>query len=408
MSLRIDADLLIDGVGGKQEAASVICEGGKISYVGPTSGAPNAEKILKTSVVMPGMWECHTHFTGFTQPSVEQAATLDAAEAAARCTWDLREVLLSGFTSVREMGGLGVYLKPVVDEGTIKGPNIYASGQLLSTTGGHGDIHNMKLELVDRLGELSIGRLADGPYECMKAVREQVRLGADAIKICASGGVMSKIDNPIDQQFSVEEIRAITEEAARSRISVAAHCHGALGIQAAIDGGVHTIEHGTYLNEELADQMIEKGMILVSTRYVVEKLRPLSDSPNMPKYAREKAKKIIDIHLESMKIALKKGVKMALGTDIFVSGPGNAMRHGENALELKHHVDVGMSPMDAIVMATSNGPLTLGARAPLSGQLKGGYDADILLIEGNPLEDIQILTRRELITVIKRGEVVTP
>ncbi len=407
MKLRIDTQLLIDGIGGKHTNQSVVCEDGKITFVGSSDVAPVCEEVMDTPVLMPGMWECHTHFTGFTRPDIEQAATISPAEAAARATWDLKELLLSGFTSVREVGGLGVYLKPVVDEGTIPGPNIYASGRLLSTTAGHGDIHNMKLELVDRLGEMSIGRLADGPVECMRAVREQIRLGADAIKICTSGGVMSKIDNPIDQQFTLEEIRAITSEAARSRISVAAHCHGALGIKAAIEGGVHTIEHGTYLTEDLADQMKEKGMILVSTRYVVEKLKVMAQSPSMPEYAREKALKITDIHEESMRIAIRKGVPMALGTDIFVSGSGHAVRHGENAMELKYHVDLGMSPMDAIVMATSMGPKTLGERAPKSGQITIGYDADLLLLDANPLDDITVLTKREHIRVLKGGKLVS-
>lgn len=217
---------------------------------------------------------------------------------------------------------------------------------------------------------------------------------------------MSKIDNPMHQQFSHEEQKAIVEEAKRSEVAIAAHCHGSAGIRSALEAGVTTIDHGTYLTEELADLMIEKGAILIPTRYAIEKLLQNVDKEDLPDYVVEKITAMGDQHMDALKIAIRKGVKIAVGTDIFVSGPGNIFTWGENALELKYLVDAGMSEMDAIVAATGNAPATLGPRAPKSGMLKVGYDADILLLEKNPLENIENLLDKSAMTVIKQGKII--
>lgn len=161
-------------------------------------------------------------------------------DAGARATADLARYIEGGVTSIREVGGYGVELAPVVAEGSITGPNIYGAGEVLSTTGGHGDIHSIPLDIYEGISARSriVGRLTDGPSECVKAVREQLRRNARVIKICASGGVMSEVDHPIHQQFSDEELQAIVAEAARAERVVAAHCHGKPGIMAALRAGL--------------------------------------------------------------------------------------------------------------------------------------------------------------------------
>src|SRR5262249_62061337 len=175
----------------------------------------------------------------------------------------------AGITSVREVGGLGVHLARAVAEGVLEGPAIYAAGAILSITGGHADLHSYPLPWIGdfgvHYGEL---RLADGLAECMRGVREQLRQNARVIKVCASGGVMSEIDDPIHQQFTVTELRSIVEVAGLAERVVAAHCHGKPGIMAAVEAGVRTIEHGTYLDDEACAAMREAGVILVPTRAI--------------------------------------------------------------------------------------------------------------------------------------------
>ncbi|MFT7476644.1 MAG: imidazolonepropionase-like amidohydrolase [Verrucomicrobiales bacterium] len=204
------------------------------------------------------------------------------------------------------------------------------------------------------------------------------------IKVCASGGVMSEIDHPMHQQFSDEELRAIVEEAARAERIVAAHCHGNAGIMAALRAGCHTIEHGSFLTEEACDLMVEQGAILVPTRFVIEALLPQME--NLPRYAYEKGLMVADAHAMSLKLAISKGVKIAAGCDIFVSG----QMYGENGLEIMHLINAGLTDLEAIEAATATGPETLGPQAPMSGQLLEGYDADVIALDANPLDDRSI------------------
>ena len=257
----------------------MVAEGATITYAGSASSAPKTDDatVEEVNVLLPGLWDCHAHLFGSTQWSLEMASFLPPATSGARATADLANYIAGGVTSVREVGGYGVELAPVVDEGSLVGPTIYGAGAVLSTTGGHGDVHAIPLDFYEALGDHGriLGRLCDGPAECTKAVREQLRKNARVIKICASGGVMSEVDHPIHQQFSDEELAAIVSEAARAERVVAAHCHGKPGIMAALRAGVKTIEHGTYLDEEAAELMKEKDAILVATRFVVEELMGL-------------------------------------------------------------------------------------------------------------------------------------
>jgi len=381
MTVRIEADLLIPGRGDPIEHGTVVMDNGKVAYAGPTADAPDTPdaEVTVVPVVMPGLWECHAHFIGLAEPNLEKLVTEPTARLAARAVGDLHRTLMGGVTSAREMGGIGLDIQPAIAAGQVSGPSVYGAGKILSTTGGHADIHGVPLDALHTIDY--IGELCDGVPEVTRAVRLQLRRNARVIKICASGGVMSEIDHPIHQQFSHEELVAIVEEAARAERYVGAHCHGLPGIMAALNAGVQTIEHGSYLDEEAADIMIEQGAILVPTRFVIDIL--LQEEATLPRYAYEKAQMVADHHANALKIAVAKDVKIAMGTDIFISGD----LYGQNSFEIKLLQDAGMTALEAIEAATANGPDTLGPQAPLSGQLRDGYDADVIAINFNPLVD---------------------
>ncbi|MDQ7910854.1 amidohydrolase family protein [Phytohabitans sp. ZYX-F-186] len=389
--LRIEADLLIPGRGEPVRDGAVVVDGDLVGYAGPAATAPptpGAETVRATTV-MPGLWDCHTHLLGLPGVDSGQIPREPLALRGARSTVDLRAALDAGVTSVRELGGLGVQLARAVAEGTVDGPRIYAAGAILSTTGGHGDIHGFPLPWVHDIaattGEL---RLCDGPAECAKAVREQLRRDAQVIKVCASGGVVSEVDHPIHQQFTGAELRAIVEVAGLAERAVAAHCHGKPGIMAALAAGVRTIEHATFLDEESAAAMRESGAIMVTTRTAPHDVMA---SRSAPAYALAKFDALRDRQIAAIALAHEAGVTLAAGTDIMVSGAGRPASWGRHGRELPLLAGCGLTPLEAIEAATAAGPATLGPRAPRSGQLLPGYDADVLTLDADPLADLTVL-----------------
>lgn len=398
--MRLDADILIPGRGEPVANGSVVINGGRISYAGPSGGAPG-EPDAHLSALMPGMWDCHAHYTGMSEANLEYDARTNNATKAARATADVAETLMAGVTSVREPGGLGIFIRHAVNEGRIAGPNIYSAGRILSTTGGHADVHSLPIEWVAGAPGFGLGELCDGEAACLRAVRLQLRQGADLIKVCASGGVASEIDHPIHQQFSAAELRVIVEEAARAERGVAAHCHGKSGIMAALAAGVTTVEHGSYLDEEAATAMVEAGAILVPTRFIVEEGLKLEGV--WPDYAMRKMRTVAEHHDRALKTAIAAGVTIAAGADVFFSGPMGRRRTSE----VRCLIEAGMTPLAAVEAATANAPLTLGAQAPHTGILEEGYDADIVAFDVNPLEDITIWGDPSRVThVWKSGELV--
>jgi imidazolonepropionase-like amidohydrolase len=385
MTTRIVADVLIPGRGDPVDRGTLVLERDQIVYAGPTAGAPPSssdDDVHEVPVAMPGLWDCHTHLVGITAADVEKLATTDPMVMAARAVDDAGRMLDGGVTSVRDVGGPGLRLAPVVEEGRARSPRIYGAGRILSTTGGHGDLHSFPIDFVNHVGcSTGFGYLCDGVPEVLKAVRTNLRSNARLIKICASGGVMSEVDHPIHQQFSDEELAAIVQEAARAERIVAAHCHGKPGIMAALRAGCHTVEHGSWLDEEAADLMVERGAMLVPTRFVIDAL--LGEADALPRYAYEKGLMVAGVHEQAMKIAIAKGVRIAAGCDIFVSG----RFYGEGSREILHLINAGMTDLDAIEAATANGPETLGPQAPHTGQLVAGYDADVIALDANPLDD---------------------
>jgi imidazolonepropionase-like amidohydrolase len=406
---RIEADLLIPGKGDPVRDGVVILDGPRIGYAGPAASAPPAVPgvpVSRAVTVLPGLWDCHGHFLGTRSFDLGQLVLDPMALRGARSARDLRAALDAGVTSVREVGGLGVFLARAVAEGVLDGPSIYAAGAILSTTGGHGDLHAYPLEwMVSWAGQAGTMRLADGPDDCVRAVREQLRRNAKVIKVCASGGVLSEVDDPIHQQFTLAELRAMVEVAGLAERVVAAHCHGKPGIMAALQAGVRTIEHGTYLDDECCDAMRETGAILVPTRTIVEDI--LANKDDVPDYARVKLEAIADTHAQAVTLAYERGVTIAMGTDIGLTGPDLPNSWGQNGSEPGYLVKLGLTPLEAIEASTATGPLTLGPQAPRSGQLAEGYDADVITLDADPLDSIGVLADPDHVTgVWTRGRAV--
>lgn len=403
MTTRIEAKRLVPGRGEPTEDGVVIIEESLITYAGAGASAPETPgaETIKTDTVMPGMWECHGHFIGTYSANIADIHTTRPQLASMRVTADAGRVLDAGFTSVREMGGLGVHLDRAVEEGQVRGPNVYASGSMLSMTAGHGDDHGVDMGAARLSRERAWGEdnVVDGPDECRAGVRRMLRLGAKVIKVHASGGVMSELDDPHLPQFSLEELEVIVDEATRMERLVGAHCHGKRGIMNALEAGIKTIEHGTYLDEEAADAMIEAGAILVPTRFIIDFLQAEGAKRGMPEYAQKKMAVAARHHKDAITLANEKGVKIALGTDIWATG-----LWGRNGEEVALMAECGMTSLEAIEAATANGPDTLGPQAPNSGILEEGRDADVICVSGDPTDDVSILGSPDSIThVFKNG-----
>ena len=311
---RIDAEILIPGRGDPIQPGILIYSAsetaggtGKILFVGKPEDLPQTYRKLPTQVsapvLMSGLWDCHVHFLGEARPTLEHLALLPQALAGARGARDVAATLNAGFTSVREVAGYGVELSQAVNEGWLPGPNIYSSVAAISQTAGHGDLHTMPLALIkDTINHGLPMCICDGVDECIKSVRLQIRRGAKVIKVCATGGVMSRIDSPTAPQFFPPELRAMVEEAARASLIVAAHCHGKAGIMAALEAGVRTIEHGSYLDKEAIDLMLDKGAMLIATRSIIA--MGVDHPENMPPESYKKMLEIADDHKKAYAAAV--------------------------------------------------------------------------------------------------------
>lgn len=402
---RIESDLILTGDGSALDDGVVVVRDNTIAYAGPSGSAPPTPELttVRVPAVMPGMWDAHCHFFGIPVPNLEALVTQPMTVRAMRVTRDAERTLNAGFTSVREVGGLGVYLARAISEGFVDGPTVYAAGSILSTTGGHGDIHSIPeawMEGPERIDDLE---LCDGPDDCRRAVRRQLRKGATVIKVCASGGVLSQYDDPQHQQFTHDELVAIVGEAAMADRIVAAHCHGKAGIMAAVRAGVKTIEHGTYLDREAARAMADTGAILVATRFVGAELLSQPPERGLAEFARRKLTETFRRGREAVEAALQEGVTIAVGTDILTSDD----QWGRNGQELSLLVECGMSPDQAIVAATGVGPLTVGPQARGRSIVRDGEPADLIALPNDPRNDIGLLADAENVThVWKDGRLV--
>ena len=365
--------LIIDGNGGEPlEGGSLLVKDGFIEAVGPAEAveAPAEAEVsdLGGKVLMPGLIDAHVHLMGLKNMAAITWVLDDPMVRAMRAVMDAWKVLDAGFTTVRDCGGVnGLRLKEAIEGGDVVGPRILAAGRAITQTGGHGDpIHFLPVEWSARS---LLGRMADGVSEVRKASREQLRDGADFLKIMTTGGVMSERDVSTSCQYSPEEIRACVEEAKNAQVKTTTHAQGTKGIKNAIVCGIDCIEHGFYLDDECIELMIAKGVNLVPTLAIVDAIATRGPSAGVLATSVEKARVAQKAHLASFRKAYAAGVLCGLGTD-YLTDPMSPM--GDNALELKLYVEWGgLSAMEAIVCATKNNSKVLGLEEK-TGTLEAG------------------------------------
>lgn len=409
MGLIIKNVMVFDGSGSVPWGpATVIVEGDRISKLGPLDELELPEELGtgwwvidgQGKLLMPGLVDCHVHITGSCDPDELKALKELVPHAAIRSTINARDTLEAGFTAVRDAGGgnlIDVALKQAINEGLVPGPRLQVACRGLSITGGHGDSRNGWPPEIEFKGRYVV----DSPDEARRAAREQLRDGADHIKLHATGGVMSEGDLPTARGLTLEEMRAAIEEAHNVGKKTMAHAQGSTGIKNAILAGISSIEHGFYLTDEIIELMLKKDVFLVATLCAVHHIVEKGIEGGIPKYGVEKAREAKQAHLDSFLKAYKAGVKIAMGTD--AATPFNC--HGNNAQELELMVNAGMKPRDALVSATARGAELMGWGDRM-GQVKLGFWADLILVDGNPLEDVKVLQdKRNIKLVIKGGEI---
>ena len=394
---------LIDGTGKPAiQNAVVVITDNMITAVG-TSGqvqVPAGAKVidLGDATLMPGFIDAHTHVIGriLGDPAGTTAAVKDYDSFAAILgTRNANNILLAGFTTIRNVGAPNfddMALRKAITEGFVPGPRMMAAGHSIGITGGHCDENGFKPGLLD--GGIKQG-IANGPEEVRAAVRYQVKYGADVIKTCATGGVLSEGDAVGATQYTYEEMKALVDEAHKLDRKVAAHAHGTEGIKIAVRAGVSSIEHGSFLDEEGARMMVEKGTYLVPTLMAGEQVEKLAKSGVLKGLIAEKAFAAAAAMRNGIRVAKKNNVKMALGTDSAV------IPHGTNGHEFTLMVEWGgLSPMESIVAGTMGGATLLGWDKKI-GSLEPGKWADIAAVSGDPLTDIHKM--ESAVFVMKNG-----
>ena len=397
-----EGGVLIDGTGVPPlPDAAIFVRDGFIEAVGPVGTVnipPDALHIdVAGKTLMPGLIDAHIHLQGVLSTDPLEMVFEAPEVRCVRSAMDLWRLLDAGFTTVRDCGEPNaLFLRKAVDQGTILGPRIISCGVIITQTGGHGDpAHSLPAEWITQRG---LTRMADGVDECRKAAREQLRRGADFIKFCSTGGILSENDDPGFSQYSLPELQALVEEAHRAGRKAAVHAQGNEGIRNAVRAGVDTVEHGSLADEETIALMVDKGVILVPTLSLGRAIVERGTEFGLPPVFVEKAKRIKDMKLRSFELACRAGVRMACGSD-YLSDPMTPM--GENALELFHQAACGRSPMEVIVSATKVGAEALGIEKKV-GTLEPGRLADLIVVDGDPLKDISILTDRDHILAVYR------
>ena len=354
---------------------------------------------LRDKTVMPGLMDMHVHLENETGPRRYLDRFVEnEADIAFNALIFAKTTLMAGFTTVRDLGGTGVNisLRNAINSGKVDGPRIITSGKSIAPTGGHADPTNgMKRELMGDPGPES--GVINGVADARKAVRQQVKFGADVIKITATGGVLSVAKDGNAPQFQQDEINAVIETAADFGIHVAAHAHGDEGMKRAITGGIHSIEHGTYMSDETMGMMINTGTWYVPTITAGKSVAEYAKIPGYyPAPVKAKAETIGPLIQDTFGRAYKKGVKIAFGTDAGV------FPHGENYREFIYMTEMGMPNLEAIQTATLRASQLLGMEDQI-GSIEKGKIADIIAVDGNPEEDIEVM--KNVIFVMKEGKV---
>jgi imidazolonepropionase-like amidohydrolase len=395
----IHAGHLLDVKTGKiLDNVTVVIDGEKITSVSGGGGEQSENQggarviNLPNATLLPGLIDAHTHLTfdpnfGYQELgiSIPKEALIGAKNA--------RITLEAGFTTVRNVGARGytdIALRDAINEGMVPGPRILASGPALSITGGHCDQNLLPYEW-----HANSDGAADGVEGVQHKVREIIKYGADVIKVCATGGVLSKGDDPRASQYTLEEMKAIVADAHRLGRKVAAHAHGAQGIAWAAEAGVDSIEHGSYIDDAGIAMMKKNGTYLVPTLYLADWMRENAARIGLPAMYAVKMKDVTAVSRQNIKKAFNAGVKIAFGTDAAV------YPHGLNAHEFAVYVQIGMTPLQAIQTATVNAADLLGWSK--IGSIESGNFADLIAVNGDPLKDVTLLENP--VMVMKGGAV---
>ncbi len=395
----IRAGHLLDVKSGKMLAdQAIVIEGEKIVSVGPagsakTDGATMVDRSRDT--VLPGLIDAHTHLTGDPRDSGYNRLGISVPREALTGAKNARITLLAGFTTVRNVGADGytdVALRDAINAGDVPGPRMLVSGPALSITGGHCDNDLLPFEY-----HATADGVADGIAAVQQKVRQNIKYGADLIKVCATGGVMSRGDDPQASQYTLEEMKAIVADAHRLGRKVAAHAHGAQGILWASEAGVDSVEHGSYIDDAAIAVMKKNGTYLVPTLEAGQWLMDNAAQLHKPDWVIAKTKSVMSVAHQNIQHAFASGVKVAFGTDAAV------YPHGLNAQEFALMVKLGMSPMSAIQAATVNAADLLGWSDKV-GSIEPGKWADIIAVDGDPTKDVTTLEHVRF--VMKGGEVV--
>ena len=387
---------ILDVRSGKLINADILVESGVIKKVAKNIPIKSEYEIidLRDMTVLPGLMDAHVHLTGNTDLKGNEGISESSYLATIYGVKNAKETLMAGFTTVRNVGASNysdVALRDGIEQKAIVGPTLLVSGPPLGITGGHCDSNILPAEY-----EYKAQGVADGPWEVRRKVRENKKYGVDLIKYCATGGVMSKGTNVNNRQYTLDEMKAIVDEAHTLGMKVAAHAHGLQGIRMAIEAGVDSIEHSSLIDQETVNFAISKGVFLAMDIYVSDYILGEGAKNGIPEYSLEKERIVGKKQRENFKMAFESGAKMAFGTDAGI------YPHGKNARQFKYMVQWGMTPIEAIQASTINTAELFGLNN--IGEIKESFDADIVAVMGNPLDDITLLENIDF--VMKEGQII--
>ncbi len=377
---------------------AIVIEGDKIMQIAPSSeikaAAGDTTIDLPDATLLPGLIDMHTHLTFELSSLGYQGLGISTAREALHGARNARRTLEAGFTTVRNLGAkdyADIALRDAINDGDVIGPRIVASGPAMGISGGHCDEN-----LLPPAFHFQGGGVADGVEAVQHRVREIIKYGADVIKICATGGVLSKGDDPNASQYTLEEMKAIVADAHRLGRRVAAHAHGAEGVRWASEAGVDSVEHGHLMDDAAIATLKKNGTYLVPTLFLGEYMEKNLDRSDVPEYSKQKMRDVLAAMRKNTGKAFAAGVKVAFGTDAAV------YPHGLNAGEFHVYVQLGMTPLAAIQTATINASDLLGPKY-LVGSLEPGKWADVVAVDGDPTKDVSILEHVKF--VMKAGAV---
>jgi imidazolonepropionase-like amidohydrolase len=403
--IAIRAGTLIDCTDGKLKRDQiVVVQGQLIAAVGKESAVEvpkDARWIDATEqVLMPGLIDVHTHLIGVRSwDPMNWMADFSTGVADVRAVVDVASYLEAGYTTVQDAGSrVAVQLREAVKEGVIPGPRILTARRLISQTAGHADM--FQFMPTDMAYQLGIGRIADGPDECRKAVREQIRAGADLIKICTTGGMLSEKDESTDWHYTLAEVEACTEEAHKTGRIVCSHSSSWTGVENALEGNVDVVYHAYWQDGKIRNMFKEKSAVFNPTLSIVGSMADEGRDLGLTGYALRKAREAREVQLDNFKECLKSGLEIAHGSDFMGS---QKVEQGTNAKELVAMEEAGMTSAEALLASTKVASKGVNMESRI-GTVEVGKYADLLLVDTNPLENLHVLQDREkIMMVMKEG-----